>query len=86
MTQTRQIKTVLVLVIFAIVAAGYGCSEDNQISLGPTAPVPQMQGDPDAPVCLDCHSNTAEFCDRCHDYASVRPYCWHCHNDNPKGE
>ena len=30
-------------------------------------------------TCLDCHSNTAEFCDRCHDYASVRPYCWDCH-------
>ncbi len=29
--------------------------------------------------CLGCHSNKAEFCDRCHDYASVRPYCWDCH-------
>jgi hypothetical protein len=37
-------------------------------------------------TCLDCHSNKAEFCDRCHDYASVRPYCWECHIDNPKGE
>jgi hypothetical protein len=37
-------------------------------------------------TCLDCHSNKAEFCDRCHDYASVRPYCWDCHIDNPKGE
>ena len=35
-------------------------------------------------TCLDCHSNKAEFCDRCHDYASVRPYCWTCHIDNPK--
>ena len=35
-------------------------------------------------TCLDCHSNKAEFCDRCHDYASVRPYCWDCHIDNPK--
>ena len=34
--------------------------------------------------CLGCHSNKAEFCDRCHDYASVRPYCWDCHNDKPK--
>jgi len=31
--------------------------------------------------CLGCHSNKAEFCDRCHNYASVRPYCWDCHND-----
>ena len=37
-------------------------------------------------TCLDCHSNKAQFCDRCHEYASVRPYCWDCHNDNPKGE
>ncbi|NNL75212.1 MAG: sulfate reduction electron transfer complex DsrMKJOP subunit DsrJ, partial [Desulfobacterales bacterium] len=35
-------------------------------------------------TCLDCHSNKAEFCDRCHDYASVKPYCWDCHIDNPK--
>ncbi|MGB5987624.1 MAG: sulfate reduction electron transfer complex DsrMKJOP subunit DsrJ [Desulfobacterales bacterium] len=35
-------------------------------------------------TCLDCHSNKAEFCDRCHNYASVEPYCWDCHIDNPK--
>lgn len=35
-------------------------------------------------TCLDCHSNKANFCDRCHNYASVRPYCWNCHIDNPK--
>lgn len=35
-------------------------------------------------TCLDCHSNKAEFCDRCHNYASIRPYCWDCHIDNPK--
>ncbi len=35
-------------------------------------------------TCLDCHSNKAEFCDRCHNYASVRPYCWDCHVENPK--
>ena len=35
-------------------------------------------------TCLDCHSNKAEFCDRCHNYASVRPYCWTCHIENPK--
>ncbi len=37
-------------------------------------------------TCLDCHSNKAEFCDRCHNYASVRPYCWDCYIDNPQGE
>jgi len=35
-------------------------------------------------TCLDCHANKAEFCDRCHNYASVKPYCWDCHIDNPK--
>jgi hypothetical protein len=31
-------------------------------------------------TCLDCHSNKTEFCDACHNYTSVRPYCWDCHN------
>jgi hypothetical protein len=35
-------------------------------------------------TCLDCHSNKADFCDKCHNYASVRPYCWDCHIENPK--
>lgn len=35
-------------------------------------------------TCLDCHSNKKDFCDRCHTYASVDPYCWDCHIDNPK--
>ncbi len=35
-------------------------------------------------TCLDCHSNKTEFCDRCHNYVSVNPYCWDCHIDNPK--
>ena len=34
-------------------------------------------------TCLECHTNKAEFCDRCHEYASVTPYCWDCHV-NPK--
>jgi hypothetical protein len=33
-------------------------------------------------TCLDCHSNKTEFCDRCHNYSSVRPYCWDCHIDD----
>lgn len=37
-------------------------------------------------TCLDCHSNKEKFCDRCHNYASVSPYCWDCHIDNPKEE
>jgi len=31
--------------------------------------------------CLGCHENKAEFCDKCHTYASVAPYCWDCHID-----
>jgi len=30
-------------------------------------------------TCLRCHSNKAEFCDRCHDYVGTKPDCWHCH-------
>jgi [DsrC]-trisulfide reductase subunit J len=30
-------------------------------------------------TCLNCHSNTSQFCDRCHDYMDVSPYCWDCH-------
>lgn len=30
-------------------------------------------------TCLDCHSNKVEFCDRCHTYMAVDPYCWDCH-------
>lgn len=37
-------------------------------------------------TCMECHSNKAQFCDRCHDYASVQPYCWDCHYENPKGD
>ena len=32
-------------------------------------------------TCLRCHANKAEFCDRCHSYANVTPYCWDCHVD-----
>ncbi len=30
-------------------------------------------------TCMDCHSNKADFCDQCHDYLEVHPYCWECH-------
>ncbi len=29
--------------------------------------------------CLQCHSNKKKFCDECHSYAGVDPYCWDCH-------
>jgi len=31
--------------------------------------------------CLGCHTDKAKFCDKCHTYASVAPYCWECHTD-----
>lgn len=30
-------------------------------------------------TCMECHSNKTKFCDSCHDYAGVDPYCWDCH-------
>jgi len=30
-------------------------------------------------TCMDCHDSKQEFCDQCHLYASVDPYCWDCH-------
>lgn len=30
-------------------------------------------------TCMDCHSVKSEFCDRCHNYANVDPFCWDCH-------
>ncbi|MDA8087985.1 MAG: sulfate reduction electron transfer complex DsrMKJOP subunit DsrJ [Nitrospiraceae bacterium] len=30
-------------------------------------------------TCLHCHSNKEKFCDRCHNYMAVHPYCWSCH-------
>jgi hypothetical protein len=30
-------------------------------------------------TCLNCHSNKSEFCDQCHNYLGVTPYCWDCH-------
>jgi [DsrC]-trisulfide reductase subunit J len=32
-------------------------------------------------TCMGCHTNKAEFCDRCHNYAGVNVYCWDCHID-----
>jgi hypothetical protein len=29
--------------------------------------------------CLGCHEDKEKFCDSCHTYASVTPYCWECH-------
>jgi hypothetical protein len=36
-------------------------------------------------TCMRCHKSKEKFCDRCHDYTAVDPYCWDCHVE-PKGE
>ena len=30
-------------------------------------------------TCMNCHSNKKKFCDECHNYVAVAPYCWDCH-------
>jgi hypothetical protein len=30
-------------------------------------------------TCMDCHSNKSKFCDQCHNYMGVAPFCWDCH-------
>lgn len=30
-------------------------------------------------TCMNCHSNKADFCDKCHNYVGVTPTCWNCH-------
>ncbi len=30
-------------------------------------------------TCMNCHSNKKKFCDECHNYVAVKPYCWTCH-------
>ncbi|MFV0438562.1 MAG: sulfate reduction electron transfer complex DsrMKJOP subunit DsrJ [Desulfopila sp.] len=30
-------------------------------------------------ACMNCHSNKEKFCDECHNYTAVTPYCWDCH-------
>jgi len=33
-------------------------------------------------TCLNCHSDTKQFCDQCHNYLGESPYCWDCHIEN----
>jgi hypothetical protein len=30
-------------------------------------------------TCLSCHQDKSKFCDQCHNYLGVNPYCWNCH-------
>ncbi|KIX13463.1 sulfate reduction electron transfer complex DsrMKJOP subunit DsrJ [Dethiosulfatarculus sandiegensis] len=29
--------------------------------------------------CMRCHNDKEKFCDQCHNYLGVNPYCWDCH-------
>lgn len=29
--------------------------------------------------CMQCHSSKKNFCDKCHTYMAVKPFCWDCH-------
>jgi hypothetical protein len=35
-------------------------------------------------TCLECHSNYDNFCDKCHTYSGITPYCWNCHLNKPQ--
>jgi hypothetical protein len=37
-------------------------------------------------TCLQCHTSKKNFCDRCHDYTAVTPFCWECHNEPKEAE
>ena len=36
-------------------------------------------------TCMSCHTDKERFCNECHDYVGVTPYCWDCHVE-PLGE
>lgn len=36
-------------------------------------------------TCMSCHTDRDTFCNRCHDYTDVHPYCWDCHVE-PRGQ
>ena len=50
--------------------------QDNRIYISSTGEIYEksLQN-----TCLDCHSNKTQFCDQCHNYMEVVPYCWECH-------
>ena len=35
-------------------------------------------------TCMKCHDDREKFCDKCHAYVDLDPFCWDCHVD-PKG-
>lgn len=55
-------------------------ARDYVSTTGKTWPHMKLTG-----TCLKCHQKKAEFCDRCHDRAGEKPYCWDCHLDRVAG-
>jgi hypothetical protein len=37
-------------------------------------------------TCMNCHSNKSKFCDQCHTYMGVAPFCWDCHLEPKENE
>lgn len=37
-------------------------------------------------ACMKCHKNKQQFCDQCHNYLDVKPYCWDCHVEPSGGK
>jgi hypothetical protein len=37
-------------------------------------------------TCMQCHYNKSKFCDQCHDFLGVAPYCWECHIEPKENE
>jgi len=37
-------------------------------------------------TCMNCHSSKVRFCDQCHNYLAVNPYCWTCHIEPKENE
>ena len=37
-------------------------------------------------TCMNCHSNKSKFCDQCHTYMGVTPFCWDCHLEPKENE
>jgi hypothetical protein len=55
--------------------------DSNRIYVSPNGKRHTMSLSTGADSCIGCHDNKAEFCDKCHSYASVSPYCWDCHTE-----
>jgi hypothetical protein len=56
--------------------------EGNRVYRSKTYPdetFPMSLSDYTVQSCMTCHNDKAAFCDQCHNYVGVSPYCWDCH-------